>query len=65
MKKIIVIAVLFLVTQGVNASVDMFLKIDGVEGESKDSAHSKKSMYWHGPGVPVPIPGKFVCKMSL
>ncbi len=40
MKKIIVIAVLFLVTQGVNASVDMFLKIEGVKGESTDSAHS-------------------------
>jgi len=40
MKKIIVIIVLFLTAQGVNAAVDMFLKIDGIEGESRDGAHA-------------------------
>ena len=39
MKKVITILMLFLTTQGAYAAVDMFLAIDGVQGESKDREH--------------------------
>jgi len=39
MNKLIAILVLFLASHGVNAATDMFLAIDGVQGESKGQGH--------------------------
>jgi type VI secretion system secreted protein Hcp len=42
MKKVIAIAMLFLTTQGAYAAVDMFLAIDGVQGESTAKGHENE-----------------------